>query len=149
MAKGQRKQGKKKNAKNDARPSGLNGNALNGKRGPNRKRHAHASIATNNTDNDLRTAVEAGTAFVHIDGSYLLSTHCISDGTMEIVDMEPDGNCLFRSLSDQLFRDHGSNHGEVRQDVCDFMEGHMDEFKVFLVLDDEEASEEDASDFGT
>lgn len=63
--------------------------------------------------------------------------------------MEPDGNCLFRALSDQLLRDHGRNHVEVRQDVCDFIEGHTDEFKMFLVLDDSEASEEDASDFDT
>jgi OTU-like cysteine protease len=51
---------------------------------------------------------------------------------------------LFRSISDQLYYDYGNNHDEVRDDVCNYLEGHKDSFSFFLVLDDEE---EDAPDF--
>lgn len=40
--------------------------------------------------------------------------------------------------------DYGNKHAEVRADVCDFMESHEDDFKVFLILDEDD---EDASDF--
>lgn len=60
--------------------------------------------------------------------------------------MAADGNCLFRSLSDQLYHDFGNNHELVRREVCDYLAGHESEFSAFLVLDDED---EDASDFTT
>jgi hypothetical protein len=69
------------------------------------------------------------------------------DGLM-IEEMYSDGNCLFRSLSDQLFGDHGNGHDQVRSDVCDFIESNEEEFKLFLVFDDDEGtSSEDAADF--
>lgn len=66
--------------------------------------------------------------------------------------MSADGNCLFRSLSDQLYYDYGSRHVEVRDEVVDYMEDHKDDFVVFLVLDDQEdtngmANDNDAADF--
>jgi hypothetical protein len=70
--------------------------------------------------------------------------------SLEIVEMSPDGNCLFRSLSDQLFGDYGNNHGDVRWAICDYIEKHQDDFKVFLVFedkDDVDQHEEDARDF--
>ena len=60
------------------------------------------------------------------------------------MDMCSDGNCLFRSLSDQLYYDYGGNHDEVRREICDYLENHEDEFSIFLVLDEED---EDAADF--
>jgi hypothetical protein len=71
------------------------------------------------------------------------------DGTLTIVDMNADGNCLFRAVSDQLFWDYGNNHDQVRSDVCDFIAENEDDFAVFLVLDDDECAdeEEDATDF--
>ena len=63
-----------------------------------------------------------------------------------IVEMAADGNCLFRSLSDQLHDDQGSSHADVRSAVCDFMEQHEEDFSVFLVLDENE-EDEDAADF--
>lgn len=68
---------------------------------------------------------------------------------MTIVDMNPDGNCLFRALSDQLYGDLGNSHDIVRDDICNFMEANQDDFQVFLVLDDDdcEEEEEDAKDF--
>lgn len=78
-----------------------------------------------------------------------LKTTLETDG-LEIVDMMPDGNCLFRSLSDQLFGDYGNSHDEVRSAVCDFMQDNEEDFRVFLVFedeDDEDQDEEDARDF--
>ena len=72
-----------------------------------------------------------------------------ADG-LEIVDMSPDGNCLFRSLSDQLFGDYGNAHYDVRSAVCDFMEQNEGDFRLFLVFedeDDDDQDEEDARDF--
>ena len=72
-----------------------------------------------------------------------------ADG-LEIVEMSADGNCLFRSLSDQLFGDYGKMHYDVRAVVCDFMEQNKADFQVFLVFedeDDEDQCEEDARDF--
>jgi len=72
-----------------------------------------------------------------------------ADG-LEIVEMSPDGNCLFRSLSDQLFGDNGNAHYDVRSAVCNFMEKDKGDFQVFLVFeddDDEDQDEEDARDF--
>lgn len=67
-----------------------------------------------------------------------------ADGSKTVVDMSSDGNCLFRSLSDQLYLDYGINHDEVRSEICDYLEAHEDEFSIFLVLDEED---EDAADF--
>jgi OTU-like cysteine protease/SEC-C motif len=72
-----------------------------------------------------------------------------ADGRYSILDISADGNCLFRTLSDQLFHDQGRKwHTNVRIAVCDFIEAHKDDFSVFLVLDDDDCKdEEDASDF--
>ena len=45
-----------------------------------------------------------------------------ADGRYSIVEMDADGNCLFRSLSDQLFHDHGNCHVDVRSAVCDYIQ---------------------------
>lgn len=75
--------------------------------------------------------------------------HVSIGGTLTIVDMESDGNCLFRSISDQLYYDYGNNHHEIRDDICNYIEDHKDDFIFFLVLDDKDAAEndEDATDF--
>ena len=66
------------------------------------------------------------------------------DGKRTIVNIEADGNCLFGSLSDQMYYDFGNSHSEIRHDVCNFIEAMEDEFACFLVLDDDD---EDATDF--
>lgn len=63
--------------------------------------------------------------------------------------MNADGNCLFRSLADQLQSCHhafvvGSNsntnsmHVVVRQDVCNFLSQHKEEFQHFLLMEDDD-----------
>jgi OTU domain-containing protein 3 len=68
------------------------------------------------------------------------------DGTMSVNEMTGDGNCLFRSLSDQLYYDYGNKHKQTRQDICDYIEFMEEEFCVFLVLDENE-TDEDAANF--
>ena len=58
--------------------------------------------------------------------------------------MNADGNCLFRALSDQLHRDRGGSHDQIRSDICDYIEDNKNDFSVFLVLEDDD---EDAADF--
>ncbi len=57
-----------------------------------------------------------------------------------ILSMEPDGNFLFCSISDQLNHDNGYAHGhQITNHIC----RHSDEFKDFLLLQDDH---EDISD---
>jgi hypothetical protein len=63
------------------------------------------------------------------------------------VDMAADGNCLFRSLADQLFGDHGDAHDGVRDEICDYLAGHEAAFAFFLDLDDETTAGDDASTY--
>lgn len=96
-----------------------------------RKRKESKSVSFNGVEDDrLRESIEAN--------------------GKTILEMSADGNCLFRSISDQLYHDFGNGHDEVRADICDYLEGHEDFFKLFLVLDDDEnKDEEDASDFAS
>jgi hypothetical protein len=48
--------------------------------------------------------------------------------------MDPDGNCLFRSLSDQLNHDNGQAHDFTRYQITNHIRRHSDEFKDFLIL---------------
>jgi OTU-like cysteine protease len=70
------------------------------------------------------------------------------DGSRTIVKMSDDGNCLFRAISDQLYYDYGSDHAQVRSEVCDLLEAHEQEYAGFLVLDENEP-DEDAKDFAS
>lgn len=55
-----------------------------------------------------------------------------------IREMNSDGNCLFRSLSDQLYNDDGDDHGTVRKEICDHLEQHKDEFQSFLLMNEDD-----------
>jgi OTU domain-containing protein 3 len=62
--------------------------------------------------------------------------------------MVGDGNCLFRSLSDQLFGDYGHMyHSVVREAICNYMEGQKELFQQFLVLDEGNDSSADAASY--
>lgn len=74
----------------------------------------------------------------------LCYTH--ADGSRTIIEMSADGNCLFRSVSDQLHYDHGNSHEEVRSEVCDYMQEMEEDFKSFLVHDEDD-DDHDADDF--
>lgn len=67
-----------------------------------------------------------------------------ADGKRQIIEMAADGNCLFRSISHQLYNDFGKQHDTVRHEVCNFLEKNKEEFSIFLLMDDDE---EDVREF--
>jgi hypothetical protein len=82
--------------------------------------------------------------------STLNALYVWTDGNRTIMDMDADGNCLFRALSDQLYWDFGSMHADIRSCICDYLEAFEADFSSFLVLDDEDDEEaKDATDFET
>jgi len=85
-------------SKNDTRSG-----KTNGKKKERRKSGKNSIGWGTEADNDFRSKLQA-------------------DGRYSIVEMDADGNCLFRSLSDQLFHDYGNCHADVRYAVCDYIE---------------------------
>mmetsp|Transcript_30335 Transcript_30335/g.65003 ORF Transcript_30335/g.65003 Transcript_30335/m.65003 type:complete len:354 (-) Transcript_30335:29-1090(-) len=61
-----------------------------------------------------------------------------------INEISSDGNCLFRSLSDQLHHDSGSSHFQIRDDICNHLSKNKEEFSMFLLMED---SDEDVMNF--
>lgn len=55
---------------------------------------------------------------------------------LELVDMEGDGNCLFRSISHQLLG-HQNSHGSLRALCSEYMGKHKDTLSLFLDKDDD------------
>ena len=108
--------------------SGGRGNNNNKRRNQSKKQHNNSNYYNTAEDVILRESIE-------------------SDGSRTIIDTLPDGNCLFRSLSDQLYYDHGQAHADVRHEICNYLEAHESFFSLFLDLDDEETKGEDAADF--
>jgi hypothetical protein len=53
-----------------------------------------------------------------------------------IVPMVPDGNCFYRSVSDQLYRDEEGRHVLVHQQIYNQIRRNRKEFKDFLLLND-------------
>jgi hypothetical protein len=54
---------------------------------------------------------------------------------MSVEKMLGDGNCLFRSLSDQFFKDVGKKHKLVRSEVCKYLSEHIEWLRGFLADD--------------
>ncbi|KAL7462154.1 hypothetical protein ACHAXS_002543 [Conticribra weissflogii] len=61
-----------------------------------------------------------------------------------IKEISSDGNCLFRSLSDQLHHDSGSSHFQIRDDICNHLSKNKEEFSMFLLMED---GDEDVMNF--
>lgn len=59
-----------------------------------------------------------------------------------------DGNCMFRALSDQVYG-HPGRHGEIRQQVCDYLEEHEDDYLLFVISDDSEEPKDAFERHGT
>ncbi len=54
-----------------------------------------------------------------------------------ILSMEPDGNCLFRCILDQLNHDNGAGHDFTHHQLTNHIRRHGNEFKNFLLLGDD------------
>lgn len=59
---------------------------------------------------------------------------------LSVVEMDKDGNCLFRAIADQLLGD-AEEWGQLREECCDFMTENAEEFQLFHA-DDEFEDEE-------
>jgi hypothetical protein len=66
----------------------------------------------------------------------------LPDG-FNINSMDPDGNCLFRSLLDRLYHDDGQAHDFTHHQITNYIPRYSDKFKDFLLLQD---NHEDISD---
>ena len=53
-----------------------------------------------------------------------------------VAQMELDGNCFYRSVSDQLFRDQGNGHVIVHHQINNHIRRNGEDFKHFLLLND-------------
>jgi OTU domain-containing protein 3 len=49
--------------------------------------------------------------------------------------IDADGNCLFRSISDQLFSDQ-THHLEIRHQIMNYIHDHQDHFQLFIEDDE-------------
>ncbi len=58
-----------------------------------------------------------------------------------ILEMEKDGNCLFRSIADQL-SSNPEDHGTYRQIATRYLSEHSTAFKQFMTLGDSESPED-------
>lgn len=50
---------------------------------------------------------------------------------LNVVDVSPDGNCLFRAVALQVYG-NDELHSEVRKSCCDYMVNNADRFSVFV-----------------
>jgi hypothetical protein len=53
-----------------------------------------------------------------------------------VAQMELEGNCFYRSVSDQLIRDQGNGHVIVHHQINNHIQRNGEEFKHFLLLND-------------
>ena len=69
----------------------------------------------------------------------------IPEGT-QILTMANNGNCFFRSISDQLDHDHGAGHEYIHYQITNHIPRNGDEFKDILLMrdDDEEITDLDS-----
>lgn len=85
-----------------------------------------------NTQRPRAHRVHRHTPDVADHGSQQLSRELEAQG-LYIKDISGDGNCLFRSLSDQL--GESETHSQIRYDVVKYLREHGDEFSVFVEED--------------
>jgi len=69
----------------------------------------------------------------HVDPATL--SRRLSTKNLQIIPMAKDGNCMFRSIADQLFGDADGHHEEVRRRCMDYMQQERDHFSQFVTED--------------
>jgi len=101
---------------------------------------------TSNKSEKRKKSKAAKNGFKELNGNDDAFRQQITSGSRTIHEMEADGNCLFRSLSDQIHYDHGERHEIVRSEICDYLEKNEDFFKGFVVLDDDDDNTADSDE---
>lgn len=56
---------------------------------------------------------------------------------LKIIDIEGDGNCLFRAISDQIYEGDQSHHQLIRQACLDYIQNEKDFFVQFIIGGDD------------
>uniref|UniRef100_A0A7S3L9S8 OTU domain-containing protein n=1 Tax=Amphora coffeiformis TaxID=265554 RepID=A0A7S3L9S8_9STRA len=138
---------KNKSAKKQNKKGGLPHSELGDTASPSPQKSASATGGGGAGNKRARKKKQHASKYYNTADDLILRQSIESDGTRTVLEMDPDGNCLFRSISDQLHHDYGRAHADVRHEICDYLEGHESFFSLFLDLDDEETKGEDASDF--
>ena len=145
MPKGKKNKRANKHNKKCGPPHPENGNTLS----PSTQKSSSATAAGGGGPGNKRAhkKKQHASTYYNTAEDLILRQSIESDGRQTVLEMDPDGNCLFSSISDQLYYDYGRAHADVRHEICDYLEGHESFFSLFLDLDDEETKGEDASDF--
>ena len=60
---------------------------------------------------------------------------------MQITDIEGDGNCMFRAVSDQVYHGNQMYHNIIRQSCMDYIENEKEFFRQFIVGGEENFDE--------
>ena len=102
----------------------------------NRKKKKNTNNATN-TDASRSSNAKNNASSVSSDDMAILREQ-LHRVNLTLKDVSADGNCFFRAICDQ--RDGSEiHHLDVREEVCEYMEKHEEDFRPF-VEDDEEWS---------
>ena len=102
----------------------------------NRKKKKNTNNATN-TDASRSSTAKNNASSVSSDDMAILREQ-LHRVNLTLKDVSADGNCFFRAICDQ--RDGSEiHHLDVREEVCEYMEKHEEDFRPF-VEDDEEWS---------
>ena len=103
----------------------------------NRKKKKNITNNTTNTDASRSSNAKNNASSVSSDDMAILREQ-LHRVNLTLKDVSADGNCFFRAICDQ--RDGSEiHHLDVREEVCEYMEKHEEDFRPF-VEDDEEWS---------
>lgn len=102
--------------------------------GPKRNRHEKAALrkvksATRKQKQSNENAEKNGIEEEFDDDVPKMKVQLESLGLV-LKEVEGDGNCLFRALSDQLFG-HPEKHKQLRREVVTYMRNHREDFEPF------------------
>jgi len=102
--------------------------------GPKRNRHEKAALrkvksATRKQKQSNENAEQNGIEEEFDDDVPKMKVQLESLGLV-LKEVEGDGNCLFRALSDQLFG-HPEKHKQLRREVVTYMRNHREDFEPF------------------
>ena len=103
----------------------------------NRKKKKNNNNNTNTNTNEPRSSTKNNSSSISSDDMAILREQ-LHRVNLTLKDVSADGNCFFRAICDQ--RDGSEiHHLDVREEVCEYMEKHEEDFRPF-VEDDEEWS---------
>lgn len=100
------------------------------------KQKAKAKTKQGGTKPATKKQTSRSSSSCTVDDAQFRTTLQSQDHTIQ--EMSSDGNCLFRSLSDQLYRDLGAQHMLVRNEICNHLSQHRETFECFLLMNDED-----------